>query len=108
MSTQNNDFMDKPSPEIPANRLQSLYHRLNEAGFENVRLELSDGGELVEFSFRRGVSVELANTESWYGRILCIVREAGFGIGFEELALNVGRDVLNGAFLVRPLVEICR
>jgi len=100
--------MNEPSREIPADRLQPLYHRLNEAGFENVRLALSDDGELVEFCFQRGVNVESVNRESTYACVLRILRDAGFEIGFEELALTMNRDVLNGAFLVRPLAEICR
>jgi hypothetical protein len=100
--------MNEPSREIQTHRLQPLYHRLNEAGFENVRLKLSDDGELIEFSFQRGVNVESANRENAYASVLRILREAGFGIGFEELALTVNRDVLSGAFLVRPLAEICR
>lgn len=100
--------MNEPSREIPADRLQQFRHRLNDAGFENVRLELSGDGVLVEFSFHRGVNVESANREGAYACVLRILREAGFGIGFEELALTVSREVLKGAFLVRPLAEICR
>jgi hypothetical protein len=104
----NNNFMNEPSSEISTDRLQQLCHRLNDAGFKNVRLELSDDGELVEFSFQRGVNVESADKESAYACVLRILRDAGFEIGFEELALTVSRDVLNGAFLVKPLAEICR
>jgi hypothetical protein len=104
----NNDFMNEPSREIPATRLQQLYHRLNEDGFENVRLKLTDDGELVEFCFRRGTNVESVTKEIAYACVLLILRETGFGIGFEELALTANRDVLNGAFLVRPLAEVCR
>ena len=100
--------MNEPSRENPADRLQQLCHRLSEAGFENVRLKLTDDDELVEFSFQRGVNVKSAIRESTYASVLHILREAGFGIGFEELALNVSRDVLSGAFLVRPLAEICQ
>ena len=104
----NNDFINKPASGIPSDRLRQLYHRLNKAGFENVRLALSDDGELVGFCFQRGVNVESANRESTYACVLRILRDAGFEIGFEELALTMNRDVLNGAFLVRPLAEICR
>ena len=88
--------------------LSRLYQQLVQAGFTEVRLALSDDHELVEFSFQRGANVESANRESAYACVLRILRDAGFGIGFEEFALEVNRDVLNGAFLVRPLAEICR
>ena len=103
----NNDFMNKPSREIPTDRLRPLYHRLNEAGFENVRLELSDDSELAEFSFQRGANVESTTSDSAYACVLRILREAGFGIGFEELALTKSLGTVSGAFLVRPLAEIC-
>jgi hypothetical protein len=100
--------MNKPSRDIPDDRLQPLYHRLSDAGFENVRLELSDDGELVEFCFRRGTNVESTTRESTYACVLRILHDAGFRIGFEELALTVNRDVSKGAFLVRPLAEVCQ
>jgi hypothetical protein len=108
MATHNHDFMNEPSGENPADRLQQLNHRLNEAGFENIRLKLTDDGELVEFSFHLGVNVKSANRESTYACVLHILRAGGFGIGFEELALTVSRNAINGAFLVRPLAEVCR
>jgi hypothetical protein len=60
----------------------------------------------VEFRFLRGTNIESAKKDTAYFCMLRILREAGFG--FEELALTVSRDVLNGVFLVRPLPEICR
>lgn len=85
-----------------------LHRHLTEAGFTNVRLDLSDDHELVQFSFESGTNVEFETEECAYACVLRILRASGFKIGFEELALNVDGFTVEGAFLVAPLAEICR
>jgi len=85
-----------------------LRHRLRQSGFTKLRMNLSDDGELVEFSFQFEANGNLKVYENTYASLLRILAEAGFQVGFEELALNINGIIWDGAFLVRPLAEICR
>jgi hypothetical protein len=89
------------------NALGDLRRHLRKSGFTKLRMELSRDGELVEFSFRVQANSKLKIYENAYSAVLGILLEAGFRVGFEELALNVNGENLDGAFLVRPLAEIC-
>ena len=84
-----------------------LHRPAAEAGFTEIELNLSNDGDLVEYRMQRSALANIESYDEAYSHLLNNLRKVGFRVGYEELALNVHGDILDGAFLTRPLAELC-
>jgi CheY-like chemotaxis protein len=92
----------------PVHRLAAV---LVDLGYADVELKMSESRNSIDFRVRRkpeDLGRYLKQHDREYSRMLGAIRAAGFvRVGFEELALEVRDDVVEGSFLVRPLHEVC-
>jgi hypothetical protein len=92
----------------PVHRLAAV---LVDSGYSDIELNLSEDRNSIDFCVRRkpeDLGRDVKQHDREYSRMLGAIRAAGFvRVGFEELALEVRDDVVEGSFLVRPLHEVC-
>lgn len=97
-------------PVVGSPSLHRLAETLRAVGWEPLELALSDDGEFVAFNLRRNAVLRgvADSREAALRSLIPTFRQAGFAVGFSEVAIDAFDDeYVTGGTLVGPLEEVC-
>ena len=93
-------------PVCPPPSLRRLREALKSEGFSNVQLRLHDDGEGMDFRLGRGTKTQRVKGDQLHRLLIRICRNAGFAIGYEELAVKANRASIMGITLTGPIAQV--